>query len=87
MLTAMARVKRLRTDGDRIARREFDLFRYHAARVVHHRDQIAAPDVDVNPAGQARVFAFQHRRAVLDIHFGDLRQRDEGAALGESTSA
>ena len=65
---------------DRIAGRQRHLLGHRALHVQHRAAQVAAADVDVHKAGQARVFAAQHRRPVADAQLGHVAQHQALAA-------
>ena len=55
---------------------------YRLLHVQHGRLQVAPANVDIDPAGQASVFAAKHGRAVADGDVGHVAQQRSGAALG-----
>ena len=51
--------------------------------VFHHRLQIAPADIDIDPAREPCVFAFEHWRAIGDLDISNGAQRDLCAAFGD----
>ena len=71
----------------RVASGQLHLLAHRALRIIHHRLQVAPAHVDINPAGQPCILAFQHGRAVDDGELRQGAQRDLRAALGDDGQA
>ena len=69
--------------GHGIAGRQFYFPVHCLLHGVHGRAQVASADIDVHPARQPRVLAFQHRRTVVDLDRRHVTQPYLGAALGQ----
>ncbi len=69
--------------GEGVARRQHQLFVHLGLGLCHKRADVAAANIDVDPAVEARVFTAQHGRLVADMDPGHVRQRDARTARGD----
>jgi len=57
--------------GDRITRRQIDIFSNHTPRFVDIRAYVATGDVHINPAIKPRILAADDRRTFIDADVSD----------------
>ncbi|MNS61312.1 hypothetical protein D3C72_943360 [compost metagenome] len=68
--------------GEGVARRQHQLLAHLGLGLIDERADIAAANIDVDPAVEARIFTAQHGGLVADVDPRHIRQRDTRAARG-----
>ena len=71
-------------EGQRITRRQFDLWQPRLFRRRHIGAKVAVGNVDKGPADRLPGFALDHPRTIGDVHRGNVAQRDVIAACGDN---